>query len=319
MEQKSFDVIVIGGGSAGLSAALMLGRARRKVLVIDSGTPRNRFAHKMHGVLGRDGTSPAALLSDGRPEVEKYGGVIATGEVTEAAKIDGGFDIVFRNSDDELTRVAARRVIVATGLSDNLLDIPGLAESWGRGTAVCPYCDGYEVKDGRIGILATSPMSTIQAQLLRQWSDQIIYLAHESGAPTGEDLANVQARGIEVVEGEVRQVLSDSTGVTGVELASGQRIELDAIFTAPAMKPRDEVLLALGAKRSDTPMGTFVEVDSTGLTSIPGLWAVGNVVNPALNVAGAIGAGAMTGGIVNHDLVQEDVTHVRALHDAEAK
>lgn len=310
-----WDVVVVGGGPAGLSGALMLGRARRRVLVIDAGEPRNRFTDAVHAVLGRDGTSPAQLLADGRAEVESYGGVIRHATVSTVEHITDGFSLTLDESGadpDAEGTVLARRLLVATGSSDDLPDIPGLGDLWGRGVATCPYCDAYEVKDARIGILATGPASVMQAQLLRQWSESIIYVTHTSAAPVGEEAAGFAARGIQVAVGPVECVLAEDSRLVGVQLDGGRRIELDAIFTIPTLAPADRTLRSLGAAIVENPVGAFVQVDATGRTSIDGVWAAGNVVNPAANVPISIGAGALAGGAINHDLVLDDIARVLA-------
>lgn len=307
----SWDAIVIGGGGAGLSAALVLVRARRRVLVLDAARPRNRFAAHMHAVLGHDGRPPGALLAEGRSEIQRYGGVVRPASVASVSRDDSGFAV----STEEGGRYAGRRLVVATGMRDELPDLPGLREQWGRGVVVCPYCDGYEVRDGRIGILATGPRSVFQAQLLRQWSGSITYLADALGAPTGEDLAGFRARGIEIVEGPVARVIADADDVLrGVALADGTSVELDRIFLIPRFVPLDEPLVQLGAAREDTPWGSFVKVDSTGGTSVEGAWAAGNVTNPAASVPIAVGAEALVGGTVNHDLVLADVADALQAH-----
>lgn len=306
-QRQVWDVIVVGGGAAGLSCALTLVRARRRVLVLDTAEPRNRFTEHMHGVLGRDGTSPADLLADGRDEIIRYGGVLRSEGVIEVIRARDGFEIV---TDHD--RHCTRRVVVASGARDVLPDVDGLAELWGRGVAVCPYCDGYEVRDQPIGILATGPNSVHQAQLLRQWSDNIIYLAGSVGTPEGTDRDAFDARSIRIVESPVEEVLSVAGRVQGVRLVSGERIELAAIFTMPTLVPRDEFLDGLRPETTDTPMGRFLTVDSTGHTSIRGIWAAGNVTNPAANVPMSAGAGAAVAGMVNYDLVVDDTERALA-------
>ncbi|SIR32442.1 NAD(P)/FAD-dependent oxidoreductase [Micromonospora avicenniae] len=303
MNQIPWDAAVIGGGSAGLSAALMLGRARRRVVVIDGGSPRNRFAAHMHGVLGHDGKPPAELLADGRREVGSYGGKIMNTTARLTRREGDGFAV--ETTDGEVVR--ARKLLVATGARDELPELDGLAERWGRGVAVCPYCDGYEVRDQRIGILATGPGSEFQAQLLRQWSSSIIYLADAVGAPEGETRSAFDARGIRVEEGPVRRVVSRDHRVVGVEMADGRIVALDAIFTIPRLVPLDEPLRQLGAERTEHPWGSFATVDGNGQTSVDGVWAAGNVVNAMANVAISIGAGALAAGAINHALVLDDI------------
>jgi thioredoxin reductase len=170
-ENNSFDVLVVGGGAAGLSAALMLGRARRRVAVVDGGAPRNAPASHMHGFLSRDGMPPSDLLKAGREELAGYGVEIIEDSVT---RLDPGFTARLAGGR-ELT---ARRVLVATGVHDDLPDVPGLRESWGTDAVTCPYCHGYEVRDQPLGVLGTEPASVEHALLVRQWSPDVVYFAH---------------------------------------------------------------------------------------------------------------------------------------------
>lgn len=299
-----WDAIVIGGGAAGLSAALLLGRARRRVLVVDAGSPRNRFADHMHGVLGNEGTPPADLLLRGRGEVADYGVELRDGAVETVRDEGARLAVTLADGGVEL----ARALVVATGLTDELPDLPGLAERWGTSVLHCPYCHGWEVRDERIGILATSPMALHQARLVRQWSDRVTLLAGALGPLDPGEEARLRSRGVEVVAEPVVEVLGDGPRVTGVRTADGRLVELDAIFTAGAPHPHDAFLADLGLARADLPfgLGSFLAVDPTGRTSHERVWAVGNVVNPMANVPMAIGAGAFTGGAVNGALVEED-------------
>lgn len=300
---SEWDVVIVGGGSAGLGAALTLTRARRRVLVVDGHAPRNRFSGQLHALLGHDGTPPLELLAKGRREVTQYGGLFRDGQVT--ALHPGPQGIAVELADG--TGMRARRVIVATGLRDVLPEVDGLAERWGSGVAVCPYCDGWEVRDQRIGILATSPGSAFQAQLLRQWSADIVYLENGAGIPDAATAAAFASRGIVTQVGVVASVLSNETAITGVQLAGGQTISVDAIFTAPRTEPLDSLLVSLGAERADTPQGSFVQVDRFGRTSVSGVWAVGNVIDPNASLAVAIGDAARAAGMINHELVIDDV------------
>jgi len=311
MSENQWDVVVIGGGSAGLSAALTLVRARRRVLVLDAGLPRNRFAAHMHGVLGHDGKSPLALLADGRAEIESYGGVIREATVVRTSRDGRGFTVV----DGDGHPVRARRLIVATGMRDELPDIEGLADCWGRGVAVCPYCDGYEVRDGRIGVLATNAMSVQYAHLLRQWSPSIVFFTAVTGAPSDADRAELAARGIEFEADPVRRVVADEDRLRGVEMSDGRLIELDAILLHPHAVPLDDALRQLGAERTETPAGSFVAVDPSGRTSVAGAWAIGNTANPAANVAVSIGSGVVAAGALNYDLILEDIQDAVAAVD----
>jgi thioredoxin reductase len=295
------DVVIIGGGPAGLSAALSLGRARRRVTVIDSGEPRNRTAAHMHGVLGHDGLSPLVLLERGRAEAAGYGVRFLQGEVS-AARIDG--DVIEVDTADGTIRT--RRLLVATGLEDVLPDIPGFREQWGRGVVVCPYCDGWEHRNDVIGVVATSPRSVEQAQLLRQWSDRVVYFENVVGAASAAELERLERRGIRVESGAVTSLRVDGEQLTGVEV-DGRVVEVGVVFTGPALRPRDGVLRSLGASTTDGEPGSWVEIDADGRTSVPGVWAVGNVVNMRANVSVSLGLGALVAGALNADLVADDI------------
>jgi thioredoxin reductase len=301
------DVLVLGGGVAGLSAALTLGRSRRSVTVLDGGEPRNAVTGHMHGLLTRDGTPPLELLAIGRDELARYGVDVTTGRAIDARRDADG--LVVTTEDGRELR--PRRLLVATGLRDELPDVPGLAAFWGRGVAHCPYCDGWEVRDRPIGVLATGPHGLHQAQLLRQLSPDLVYLAGADGIPAGAEgeqaLAALDARGIRVERTPVVRAVGEGGRLTGVTLADGRELALDAVFAAPTPVPRDEVLVALGAERRDLRGLSVAAVDEFGRTSVPGVWAAGNVVDPWANVPVSIGQGAWAGAQLNGDLVTEEV------------
>ncbi|MGO1849168.1 NAD(P)/FAD-dependent oxidoreductase [Microbacterium sp.] len=301
--QPEWDAIVVGGSAAGLSAALMLGRARRRVLVIDAGSPRNRFAEHMHGALGNEGTSPAELVQRGRAEAAEYGVEVASGTVLEVAERPRGIRVKLEDG----STYEARSLIVATGITDVLPEIPGLAERWGVSVLHCPYCHGWEVADRRLGVLATAPASLHQAQMVRQWSENVTLFSAGLGTLDPETTARLRSRGIEIVGSEVTEIFGEGTDISGVRTAEGD-VELDAIFTAGTPRPHDGFLAGLDLERDELPfgMGSFLKVDPTGKTSHPRVWAIGNVVNPMANVPMVIGAGAFTGGAANGFLVEED-------------
>lgn len=299
-----WDAIVVGGSAAGLSAALMLGRSRRRVLVIDAGAPRNRFAQHMHGVLGNDGTAPAELVRRGRAEVAAYDVELRDGTVEQVAATDAGLAVTLEGGATERSRA----LIVATGITDALPDIPGLAEHWGTGVLHCPYCHGWEVRDRRIGVLATTPMAAHQAQLVRQLSDRVVLFSGVIGDLEPAVEQRLRSRGIEIVPAPVLEVLGDGSTISAVRTADGRVTEVDAIFTAGALRPHDGFLAALDLPRTEQPfgIGSFLTVDPTGRTGHARIWAIGNVVSPMANVPMAMAAGAMTGAAVNGALVEED-------------
>jgi thioredoxin reductase len=303
MHNESWDVVIVGGGSAGLSAALMLGRSRRRVLVLDGGRPRNSVAPHMHGVLGRDGWSPLELLKTGRAEVERYGVVIRSAEVSAAALSEGGFTVTLTTGEQHF----ARRMLLATGLRDLLPDIPGLAEQWGTGVAHCPYCDGWEVRDQRIGVIATGPMSVHQAQLVRQLSPHVTYFRNGTELPD-DARRGLAARGIAVDDRPVIRLVVDSHELRAIELSDGESTCIDSVFVRPPSLAIDELASGLGAQTSEAfDGGQWLSVDVTGRTSTAGLWAAGNVVNPGATVPVASAAGTMAGGAINADLVNEEI------------
>lgn len=289
------DVLIIGGGPAGLSGALVLARARRTVTVVDAGEPRNAGVDHMHGFFTRDGMPPARLLETGRTEVRGYGGEILEGTVTRA---EPGFVLTLADG----TRLKGRRLLVTTGVTDVLPDIPGLRERWGREVQMCPYCHGWEVRDRRIAVLGTSENSVHQASLVRQWSPDVTFVAPK--APDGEDASRLDARGIPVVAGEVRRVVVEHDRLTGLELADGSVLPCDAVFLAPTPVAKDGPLTDLGCEFGDDGL---VKVDPTGRTSVPGVWAAGNVATPFGQVIMAAAAGAMAAAMINADLIEEDV------------
>ncbi|GAA1853052.1 FAD-dependent oxidoreductase [Microbacterium koreense] len=292
-----WDVIVIGGGAAGLSAAQMLGRARRRTLVLDTGSPRNRFADHMHGVLGNDGTRPADLVARGREELERYGVVLREAAVTRVDETEREVVVTLDDGSAE----HARALVIATGISDELPPIPGIADHWGSGVLHCPYCHGWEVRDRNLGVLMVSPLQAHQAELVRQWSDDVVVFGTVEPAVR----ARLHARGVEIEETPVVEVLGDEQ-VTGVRLEDGRTVPMDALFTMGTPRPHDAFVAHLGLERSDTPVGSFLTVDPAGRTSSSRIWATGNVVAPMATVPVAMGAGSTTGAAVNWALVEED-------------
>ncbi|WP_248869916.1 NAD(P)/FAD-dependent oxidoreductase [Streptomyces sp. HNA39] len=300
-----YDVVVVGAGAGGLNAALVLARARRRVAVVDAGEPRNAPATRVQGFLSRDGMSPAALLEVGRAEVAGYGVDLIEGQVDH---IDTGFLVQLTGGPV----LKARRVLVATGLHDELPAIPGVRERWGKDLLHCPYCHGYEVRDRGLGVLGTGPGSVHHALLLRQWSDDVALFAHTLDL-SGEERERLAARGVRVVDGTVKRLAVDEDRLRGVELAEGRVVPRDAVFVAPRMVPRDGLLTGLGCERD---MNGWVITDRSGHTTVPGVWAVGNVADPRALVVAAAGMGATAGFAVNHHLVDEETE--RAVKDRRA-
>jgi thioredoxin reductase len=298
-----YDVVVIGGGAAGLSGALMLARSRRSVVVIDAGAPRNSPADGVHGLLGREGTPPMELLERGRAEVRAYGGHVVSGEVTAVAPDDDGFDVALADG----RTVRARRLLVATGLADELPDTQGLRDRWGRDVVHCPYCHGWEVRDRAIGVLATGPLSVHQALLFRQLSDDVTVFSN-SWPLTDEDTEQLAARGISVVDGEVASIEIAGDRLVGVRMSDGTLVRREVLAVSPRMVARGDILAGLGLKPAQHPaaVGEYIPADQAGRTDVPGVWAAGNVTDLTAHVGGAAAAGALAGAQINADLVAEE-------------
>jgi thioredoxin reductase len=305
---SDYDVAVIGGGAAGLSAALVLSRARRRVLVVDSGRPRNAPAAHLHGFLSRDGFAPGELLAAGRREVRGYGGTIlqgaAAGLVPDGA---AGFWIVLAGGQ----RLSARRLLVTTGLRDELPDIPGVRERWARDVLHCPYCHGHEVADQHLGVLGGGPDAVRYAQIVRQWTHDLMYFA-PAGTLTNAERSGLAARSIGVVEGTVEQLVVHEDRLCGVQLTDGCVVRREALFVPPRFVPNDSLLRGLGCAVDDKG---WVTADATGRTSVPGVWAAGNVVDSRAQVITAAGAGSTAAIAINADLIEDDVRN--AIRDSD--
>jgi thioredoxin reductase len=291
-----YDVVVVGAGAAGLNAALVLARARRRVAVVDAGDPRNAPAAHVRGFLSRDGMSPAALLEVGRAEVAGYGVGLIDGRVDH---IDPGF---FVRLDRGLV-LKARRVLVATGLRDELPEIPGVRERWGKDLLHCPYCHGYEVRDEPIGVLGTHPGAVHHALLLRQWSDDEIFFPHTLDL-TADERERLTARGVHIADGVIKWLVVEDDRLRGVELAEGRVVPRSAVFVFPRMVPRDALLTGLGCEKDENG---WVTTDASGRTSVFGVWAAGNVTDPRAQVITAAGMGSAAAFAINHDMVDEEV------------
>lgn len=304
---EEYDVVVVGGGAAGLNGAMMLGRSRRTVAVIDSGRPRNAPAAAVHALFGHDGTPPDVLLSKGRAEVRTYGGHVVAGEVVAAAPTSDPVGTGFTVTLADGRVVTARRLLVTTGLVDELPAVDGLRERWGRDVVHCPYCHGYEVRDEAIGVLATSPMATHQALLFSQLSDDVVLLAH-THPPDDEQRDLLAGRGVRVVTGEVDGLVVSDDRVSGVRLTDGTVVPRTVVTVQSRMVARAGFLTELGLTPVDHPsgLGVHLPADAFGRTAVPGVWVAGNVADLAAQVGASAAAGAMAGAQINADLVMED-------------
>lgn len=301
---RECDVVIVGGGAAGLSAGVVLARARALVHVVDSGRPRNAPAAHSHGFLSRDGVSPSELLAAGRDEVLQFGGAVAAGRVVEVDRSD---DDRFRLSLDDGAELNSRAVAVATGLADLLPNLPGLREGWGKDVLHCPHCHGYELLGRPIGVLGGQmrPMSLHQAALARRHSDDVVFFPDVIEL-THTERDRLNAFGVRIVDGRVARVVRDDHGLSGIELVDGTTVARSAVYVGPRPVPRDELLRGLGCDVDDAT--GLVRVDGAGQTSVPGAWAAGNVVDPRAQVVSAAGAGSVSGIAITGWLLEQDLS-----------
>jgi thioredoxin reductase len=295
------DVIVIGGSVAGLSAALALGRGRRRVTVVDAGEPRNAPAAALHTYLSRDGAAPADLLAAGRAEVTRYGGELVPGRVAAVEGTIDGFTVQL----DDGRSLGARRVLLATGVRDELPDLPGIGERWGRDVVHCPYCFGFEVADQPLGVLGAGGNPVRKALLIRNWSADVTLLAH-TAVLSPQDEGLLASAGVRVLAGEVSDLVVDSDRLTGVRVASGEVCEVAALFLSPRSVACDQPVAALGVATRDLPAGVAVVTDDAGQTSVPGVWAAGSVVTPTDQLIHAAASGSRVAIALNNDLIVTD-------------
>jgi thioredoxin reductase len=275
------------------------------VLVIDAGSPRNAPAEGVHGFLTRDGIPPAELAAIGRQEVERYGGIVAHGEARDARPLeDGRFAVTLTDGQT----VEARRLVVTTGLVDELPEIDGLRQRWGHDVVHCPYCHGWEVRDRPIGVLGTSPRAVHQALLFRQWSSDVVLFRHTAPALTEEETEELAARGIRVVEGMVESLEIEDDRLAGIRLQDGTVVARGALAVMPRFVARSRVLASLGLRPTPHPMavGEHIAADPTGQTTVPGVWVAGNVTDLMAQVVAASAGGVMAGAAVNAELIAEE-------------
>ncbi|MBD5785861.1 NAD(P)/FAD-dependent oxidoreductase [Cellulosimicrobium terreum] len=332
MTTTTCDVAIVGGGPAGLSAAVTLGRSLRSVVVVDAGEPRNAPAAGAHNLLGREGIAPRDLLAAGRHEAESYGAEVRPGRVSRVRREGDGFVLDVEplapgaSPAQGPTTVRARRVLLAAGLVDELPDVPGVRELWGHDVIHCPYCHGYEVRGRRIGILGTGPAAVHQVLLFRQLSDDVTLFLHTAPEPDDATWEQLAALGVRVVEGTVARLDADGPdgGLRAVVLADGTSFPVDAVAVAPRFVARGELFEQLGGTLEEHPMGgRFVPADPRGATALPGVWAAGNTSDLSAMVGASAAAGVMAGATINAELVAQDaaraVEHRRSPFSARAE
>jgi thioredoxin reductase len=298
-ESGTWDCLIVGAGPAGLNAALVLGRARRRVVVLDTAQPRNDATHEMHGVLGHDGLDPADLRARGRAELAAYGVDVVHAEVQGAAVLDGAVRLRSARGVD-----VARTVLLATGMLDELPDIPGFAGVWGTSAHTCPYCDGFEHRDERIAVLASGARGEHLAILLRQWSGDIVLLSNGPHDLASDQLARVRASDISVIETPVAALDGDDDGrLRQVRFDNGETLDRDALFFYVGWRLRNDVARTLGCELRDDGS---IAVDSQQATTVDRVYAAGNCADPRALVPTAAGSGVAAAVAINVRLSFED-------------
>ncbi|MCX5515212.1 thioredoxin reductase [Kaistia algarum] len=297
----TFDAIVIGGSFAGLSAAMQLARARRRVLVVDSGLPRNRFAAASHGFFGQDGRPPLLMRDEARRQLALYPTVsFADGEATEAQQsVDG-----FRLSMTDGRNWTGARLILATGVRDELPPIVGIEARWGRTVLHCPYCHGYELGEARLGVLANHPASAHQAMLIPEWGPTT-YFTQGVFEPDAEQLARLAIRGVVVERSPIVELLGAAPGLEAVRLADGRTMPIGALFTAPTLHMTSPLAEQLGCAFEAGPVGRYIRTDERRRSSIPGVYAAGDAANPMHNATISSASGVLAGVGTHHSLFME--------------
>jgi thioredoxin reductase len=307
--KPDFDVVIVGGGPAGLSAALILGRMRRSVLVCDTGDPANAVSHGVMGLISRDGVSPGRLRTISREQIGNYPSVeFRKAEVREAHREREMFSLLASNQT-----VTARKVLLAHGLDYQLPDIPGVAELWGDKAFHCPYCHGWEMRDQRIGVITTSEKATNQSLLMRSLSDDIVVFDNGAGVLDGEARQRLDSCEVRLIEGAITAVERDGEEVR-VLVNGGDPLIRDALFVQTELTLRVDLAAQLGANLDD---GGAIDVDPAGATNVPGVRAAGDAALPPQSVAAALGCGAVAAYAINAELALEPFEQGSPLADAD--
>ncbi len=293
------DVAIIGGSNAGLSAALTLGRARRSIALIDDSTPRNAPASHAHNVYTRDGTPPDELRRIGREQLLPYGVQFLNTRVITVEGAKSAFQLSLADGEP----LTASRLLLATGVSDDLPDIPGLRELWGKSVFTCPYCHGWEVRDAPLAVLGDGDAGYVYARLIQNWSRDLVLVTGENTTLTDEQLDDLHARDIKVVEDNVTEYENRNGKLSALHLSNGQRVARRGVFMRPPMSLRGDLPRQLGCTLSAD--GLQVVVDEMGQTSVPGVYAAGDMVSPMHAVIAAAASGTKAAAMMNHELIME--------------
>jgi thioredoxin reductase len=291
-----FDVIIVGGSYAGMAASLQLARGRRKVLVLDAGLRRNRFAKTSHGVLGQDGKAPSEIASNAKAQLLKYPNLTWLDGIAVSAEKSGEHFIVHTKQDETLK---AKRLVLATGVSDELPKIPGLEDRWGQSVFHCPYCHGYELDNGHLGVLATGEASMHQALLIPDWGKTTLF-TNGVFEPDEGQIKQLEARKVTIE----REIIVEISGKNAsVNLRDGRVVELAGLFVASKIKASSPLAEQLGCEFTESPLGPFIKTDGIKETSVAGVFACGDAARAAGNISFAIADGALAGMAAHRSLI----------------
>ncbi|MGH8817955.1 MAG: NAD(P)/FAD-dependent oxidoreductase [Achromobacter pestifer] len=297
----TYDAIIVGGSFAGLSAAMQLARARRPILLIDGGQPRNRFAPHSHGFLGQDGKAPHEIVQLARDQLAQYPSVkFLDGQAVEARVHAGRLRVTTAAGQD----VQGKRLILATGLRDQLPELAGMSERWGQTVLHCPYCHGYEVAGRPLGVMAAHPLSAHQAMLLPDWGPTT-YFTQGEFEPDAEQAALLEKRGVRIERTPIVELMGAAPALDAVKLADGRRMAIHALFVASKTHMASPLAMQLGCAFDDGPLGPVIRTDEFRQTTVPGVYAAGDAAIPMSNATLASASGVMAGVCVHRSLVME--------------
>ena len=293
------DAVIIGGSFAGLSAAMYIARARRSVSIVDTGFPRNRFAAHSHGFFAQDGSGPGQMIATARSQVAAYPtAAFIEGEAISALREGDGFSIKLATGE----ALESARLVLAFGISDELPDIPGLAERWGKSVLHCPYCHGFEFSGRRLGVLSVSPMSIHQALLIAEWGPTTLYLNGASG-PDDVSLAQLEKRKVAIEPAPVKALRGNGTQLSAIELIDGRTPEVDALYLGPRTRLNSEIAQQLGCELDEGPFGSIIRTDEAKMTTVAGVYAAGDITRPAHNATWASADGVTAGVALHRSLI----------------
>jgi thioredoxin reductase len=293
------DAIIIGGSFAGLSAAMYIARARRSVCIIDTGSPRNRFAAQSHGFFAQDGSEPGTMLAIARSQVAAYPtATFVAGEAISATRKPEGFSVALATGEV----LESARLVLAFGISDELPAIPGLAERWGTSVLHCPYCHGFEFSGRRLGVLHVSSRSLHQAMLVAEWGPTTLYL-NGASEPDAASLAQLEQRGIAIEPALVRAVHGDGAQLAAIELIDGRTASVDALYLGPRTRLNSEIAQDLGCVLDEGTFGSIIRTDGDKMTTVSGVYAAGDITRSVHNVTWASADGVAAGMAVHRSLV----------------